>query len=314
MGQLRKRLLSIPVKETTFPRRGFHTGDLTARWRLEKVGAVFLQGYHASIEDDAPESLVARLDSVEREWHGFAYEGAAMGLTLLDQLTPWKRDRLQAFINGPGERHIYMVHVGVGWVLARLRRRVQRPLARLDPLLGWLAVDGYGFHEGYFHWRRYLNRRPVPSRLTGYARRVFDQGLGRSLWFVDGADVERIPATIAGFPLSRRADLWSGVGLACAYAGGVDRARLDTLRAAASAYVPQLAQGVCFAAQARRRAENPAEHTEIACRIICGLSADEAAQLTHVALDNLSATQDEPVYEVWRRRIQALCIRESVLA
>ena len=49
-----------------------------------------------------------------------------------------------------------MMHVGLGWALARLRRSVTPYLAQLDPLLGWLAVDGYGFHEGYFDWPRYV--------------------------------------------------------------------------------------------------------------------------------------------------------------
>ena len=124
-----------------------------------------------------------------------------------------------------------MMHVGLGWALARLRRSVTPYLARLDPLLGWLVVDGYGFHEGYFDWPRYIERRAIPSRLNGYERRVFDQGLGRSLWFVKGADVAAVASAIDTFPSARRDDLWSGVGLACAYAGGCGRAAIESLRA-----------------------------------------------------------------------------------
>jgi hypothetical protein len=52
-----------------------------------------------------------------------------------------------------------MAHVGIGWAIARLpwlRRRIEQPLNRLDSLLRWLAVDGYGFHEGYFYWPDYV--------------------------------------------------------------------------------------------------------------------------------------------------------------
>ena len=122
-----------------------------------------------------------------------------------------------------------MVHVGAGWALAQLRLRVDRALARLDPLLGWLAVNGYGFHHGYFHGPRRWIASESRVGSTGYARRVFDQGLGRSLWFVEGAEVARIAATIARFPASRHADLWSGVGLACAYAGGVAAEAIEDL-------------------------------------------------------------------------------------
>ncbi len=304
-GWLRKRLFGISPNEVTFARRGFRGGEGGARERLEKVGATFLHGYHAVLLDDEPEGLAQRLSEVELEFRGFAFEGAAMSLALLDVLTPWKKDRFQAFLKGPGAAHVYMVHVGMGWALARLRRRVERPLARLDPLLRWLAIDGYGFHEGYFYWPRFVERQTPPKQLSGYALHAFDQGLGRSLWFVDGADVSRIPTTIAAFPPSRHADLWSGVGLACAYAGGRERVEVQALRVAAGPYHPQLAQGAAFAAKARQRAGNPTPHTEIACEVLCGLSAEAASKITDVALENLPPDGAEPAYEIWRQRIQA---------
>ena len=228
-----------------------------------------------------------------------------MALALLDSMTPWKRDRWLCFMQHGGAKHVYMAHVGVGWALARLQRwRVSHPRLT-DPLLRWLAIDGYGFHEGYFHWPKFIRQRALPKRLKGYSRRVFDQGLGRSLWFVNGADVERIAANVSAFTDARRADLWSGVGLACAYAGGVDEASLKVLRDAAAPYRASLAQGVCFAAKTRQRAGNLTEHTEAASRILCGVSAAEAAAETDRALKNLPYDQELPAYEIWRQRIQA---------
>jgi hypothetical protein len=271
---------------------------------LEQIGQTFLQGYHTALEEDDFAVLAIRLNAGESELRGFAFEGAAMGLALLDFLMPWKKTRLQAFLDGPGATHVYMVHVGAGWVLARLRQRVERPLARLDPLLGWLAVDGYGFHEGYFHWPHYVRKQAVPKRVSGYARQVFDQGLGRSLWFVEGADVARIAATITAFSPARRADLWSGVGLACAYAGGVGCADVEALKVAAGPDTPQLAQGAAFAAKARQRAGNAADHTDQACQVFCGCSAEDAARLTDDALNDLPVDGATPAYEIWRQRIR----------
>jgi hypothetical protein len=303
-ARLRVRIFGISPEEATFARRGFRGGDAVVRQRLEQVGYTFVRGYNAALEESKPQELEQRLNAVEREHRGFAFEGAAMGLALQDYLMPWSRRRFQAFVAGPASAHVYMAHVGVGWVLARLRLRLAKPPPRLDPLLGWLALDGYGFHEGYFHWPRYVQNRAAPDRLYGYARRAFDQGLGRSLWFVEGADVARISATVASFPESRRADLWSGVGLACAYAGGADKAAIEMLRQAAGPYLPQAAQGAAFAAGARVRAGNPADHTDAACRALCGLSADDAARITDVTLESLPPDGDLPAYEVWRQRIQ----------
>lgn len=308
LTKFRKRLFSISFEEATLARRGFNDGGIEATRRLEQIGRTFLQGYHAALNDEDPAMLVLRLDATEQSFRGFAYEGAAMGLALLDQFSPWRRGRLRGFLNGPGSQHTYMIHVGAGWAIARLpwlRRNVESALAHLDPLLRWLALDGYGFHEGYFHWRRFLQKPEGINELQGYARHAFAQGLGRALWFIEGADANRLPAAVALFPRPLHADLWSGVGLACTYAGGVERAAVEQLRVAAGAYTAELAQGAAFAAKTRQRAGNESMHTEMACQVLCGLSSDAAAQVTDVMLQLLPEDGDVPAYEIWRQRIQS---------
>jgi len=270
-------------------------------------------GYHAALDTPQVDVLSSKLDVVSAEMRGFAYEGAAMALAILDALTPWPTRRLRDFLDGPGVDHIYMAYVGAGWALARLRRPVKRLPSGWDPILGWLAMDGYGFHEGYFHWPEVVERQRIPSSLSGYARNVFLQGLGRSLWFVFGADVERIERAIGKFPSAFVGDLWSGVGLACAYAGGIDDDGLAALVRAVGDQGPSLAQGAAFAAKARDRAGNPAQHTERACRVICGVTAQVAVRLTDIAFEDLPVTGPEPAYEIWRRRLRTLVAEERVI-
>jgi hypothetical protein len=301
---VRKLLLAIPARETTFRRRGFRRGEAAARQRLERVGQTFLSGYHAALETSGPARLAERLDREEAEFRGFAFEGAGMALRLLDVLTPWRGDRWQTFVRGVGAPHLYMAYVGAGWVLARLRQRVESPPAQADLLLRWLIVDGYGFHDGFFHWPLTIRGQQVPPRLTGYARRAFDQGLGRSLWFVEGADVPHVVGAVAAFPAARHADLWSGIGLACAYAGGACEKSLRDLRSWGGDHASHLAQGAAFAAKARQRAGNPADHTDMACQVFAGLSAERAAAVTDLALQDLPGDAAEPAFEVWRKRIR----------
>jgi hypothetical protein len=298
-------LFGIRQEEVRCERRGFASSEPMAMRRLEAIGLAFLEGYHAAL--DLPVGDVAvRLHAVDRDLRGFAFEGAAMGLSLLDSV--WLRGgRFAAFLAGPGAAHVFMVHVGAGWAYARLpwvRRNLDAALGRLDPLLRWLAIDGHGFHDGYFHPRDSIRRQIVPRHLTGYARRAYDQGLGRSLWFVEGTDVRRIAASIEGFARTRRSDLWSGAGLACAYAGGRDYDTVSALWNAAGADRPALAQGAAFAAEARRRAGNLTRDTEIACRVFCGMPAEGAADVSVRACHDLPPDGSEPPYEVWRRRIQ----------
>ena len=307
VAMLRRNFLGISEDEVTFARRQFPGALSGARQHLEHVARTFIRGYHAAFEKDAPDDLEASLDAVDEEFRGFAYEGAAMALGLLDRLTPWRRNRVDSFLRGSGGPHIYMVHAGVGMALARLRRRANGPPAGMDPLLGWLVLDGYGFHEGFFHWKRSCEQLAIPPHVNGYAGRAFDQGLGRSLWFIEGAQVERMAPRILRFPESRHADLWSGVGLACAYAGGIDRSEIETLSDAAGPDQAHFAQGAAFAAQARRLAGIPTPHTELTCNVCCGMTAEDTAEMTCSEREALPIDGPVPAYEVWRQRIRERC-------
>lgn len=307
LRRLARALFAISPRETSFAERGFHCDDEEIRERLEGIAATFVGGYHAALEVDPP-VLAERLDREPLFARGWAYEGAGMALTLLDVLTGWRQGRLRRLLAGAGDAHLYIVHVGAGWVLGRLPISPSRLLARLDPVAGWLALDGYGFHEGFFHGRAAIAGQRVPRKVSGYARRAFDQGLGRSLWFVEGTNVERIAAIIAAFSPERRPDLWSGIGLACGYAGGVGREEIAALSRATGRCLPELAQGTAFAAEACQRAGHIPVHTEIACQVVCGTGAAAAAAVAREAGRDLPSDAEEtgvPAFEVWRRRIQS---------
>lgn len=315
MGILRGWIFGISPNETTFARRGFPPCPQTQREHLEKIGHSFVTGYRYALAHDVSPGLIAELDYISADLRGFAYEGAAMALALLDLLTPWRRNRIARFLEGPGDSHIYMIHVGVGFALARLRRGVERSIRSMHPLFRWLVIDGYGFHEGFFKWRDSFEQLRTPWRLTAEHLPVFDQGLGRSLWFVSGAQPGHIVDMIGRFPSERQHNLWSGIGLASTYAGGVDQTVLEFLRnAAADARADaDLAQGAAFAAKARERAGNILPHTEMACETYCGRSATAAAMKTDESLKKISTSGVESsgitTYENWRQ-----LVRDSVVS
>ncbi len=308
------RLLRIDSEEVSFDRRGFYSNSSHAQACLETVGTVFLDGYHLALRETRPNQLAKLLESVEESCRGFAFEGAAMALALLDHTLFTRRSRWRQFLSGPGVVHQYMLHVGYGWAIARLpwlRKNPSRQLSRCDPLLCWLVLDGYGFHQGYFDWPKYVSLREVPSNLSGYALRAFDQGLGRSLWFVAGADADKIVDLVAAYSKERQPDLWSGVGLASAYAGGADCAVIKALRQFAERHQWCLAQGAAFAAKARQLAKIPADHTAMACEVLCGMSPDSAAAVTDECLAGLPNDGIQPAYECWRQRIQSRMAAEN---
>jgi hypothetical protein len=295
------RVLGIPARAVDFDVRGFAPAAPAVRAALEQHGRSFAAGFNAALAAplDELEPLLGDVPAAER---GFAFEGAAMALALFDLVVPGAPRRLPAFCRGIGAPHVYMAHVGAGWALARLRLR---PWGRLgvDPLLRWLALDGYGFHEAFFHPAPVVRGGRRPSRLDGYELRAFDQGVGRALWFVEAADAERIAATVRRLPAARRGDLWSGVGLAAAYAGAADDDTLLAIRDAAGPLAAHVAQGAAFAAAARVHARNVVPHTATAVRIFCDLDLAAAARVTDAARPAAPAGAAAD-YESWRASIR----------
>src|SRR5207245_1132167 len=82
-----------------------------------------------------------------------------------------------------------------------------------------------------------------PGGPQWYADRVIDQGIGRAMWFVGGADADLVATLIDRFPESRRGDLYGGAGLAATYAGGAEEAELRLLADRAGSHRFQVAQG-----------------------------------------------------------------------
>lgn len=305
------RLAGLSDEETKVSTRGFAVDRPEMVERLEAIGRHFAWGYNHALRSCDLAVLARELATRPGDDAGFAYEGAAMGLVIADWMTPGRR-MFEAYVRGPARPHEYMAWVGLGWALARLPVSPMRALSRYRNLNKWLALDGYGFHEGYFNWPRSVVRHRPARGLTADAARVFDQGLGRSLWFVRGADPCSVAAAIGSFDASRHGDLWAGVGLAVTYAGGAGATALQTLRKSAGPHACALAQGVVFAAQARRLAGNLVAHTELACAELLGMSACAAAE---IAIETLSVGDDSlQAYQCWRLAIQQRCLKATTFA
>ncbi|MFC6427505.1 DUF1702 family protein [Nocardiopsis tropica] len=298
-------MLQFPLEETTFASRGFDRGEAGTVARLEAAGAAFHRGYGTALDDPA------RAPETFPEQHGpdagFVYEGAAMALCLTDALSLPRRTDFSRMLHGRARRSPYTAHVGAGWALARLPRVLWRPVLRqLDPLLGWLAWDGYGFHQVFFGG---ADRR-LSAPLPGYVRHATAQGAGRALWFARCAEPERIARSVGRAPHGFHGDLWSGVALAAAFTGAApDRVR--RLLDAAGVHAPALAQGAAFAAKALVTLGPVAPDSESAVRTLAGLGSRDAAEVTDEERAALppwgrdAPRTGTPAYAVWRSRVAA---------
>ncbi len=302
-------MLTPNISATSMEVRGFHRKNPEAQELLETIGRTFLQGYGYAVEARSVEEAEEWLAGVPRAFRGFAYEGAGMGAVVLDAL-PGRGGRLAGLLAGEGADHVYMVYVGIGWAMARLPKFLWPDVTRTDPLLRWLVLDGYGFHQAYFHTGRYVHdpaRHHPFSWANGpasYTPRAIDQGIGRALWFVAGTDPDRAADLVAAYPAHRHADLYGGVGLAATYAGGADRGELEHLALRAGEHRLALGQGAAFAAEAREKAGTTIAHTHLATDVLCGTTPQRAARVCTDLMPRDPVDRGGiPAFESWRQDI-----------
>lgn len=302
LNQIKRSAFSINPHEAQSVRRGFHISNPQKQACYEQIGQHFILGYNSLIQENNFESNLQRCPA---ELRGFFLEGASMaGKILASFPLPGVARFSNCLFQKYSEDFGYLLHVGYGFAFARLPwlRWSPRQLAKLDPVLKFLALDGYGFHAGFFNWRQSLLQEKRRSILKGYQRNAFDQGLGRSLLFIAGGDVPTLLELVSKFDPTRREDIWGGLGLAVAYAGGLQKRELASLLFRSGIYSPNLAQGVCFGAEARARANLIPQHTFLACQIICRATVEDVVELTREVRDGLD--ESNPLaYSVWRKSV-----------
>ncbi|MFZ0306241.1 MAG: DUF1702 family protein [Terracidiphilus sp.] len=316
MPGIAERLLKIRPEEAGFKARGFDPCDSAVSRRLEQMLESFIGGYNLAVETRDMVELSRCLYAAFDSHHvGFAFEGVGLYLAMLDMLIPGKPYRLDSFIKGAGEHHDYIVAVGAGFAVARIPwglRSMDGYLRTLDPLIAWCVPCGYGFHEGFFHHRRFIDAAQAPpATLSPLGRQLFDSGLGRSIWWVKGADASRIHAAIQRFPENRRAELWAGIGIAACYAGGVAAIELQSLQEFSGQYRADFLSGLPFAARLRQKAGNYSDTTELACRTLLDRSTDEVADMAEAAAEavrgQVQGSGITEAYALLRRQLVAKC-------
>nr|BFE84801.1 hypothetical protein GCM10020093_074020 [Planobispora longispora] len=239
LGSVRRLILAPSLADVGFAGRRFPVTPSAVTERLEKIPQAVVCGFEWGIDAKDQWEVERRLDMVDIELRGFAYEGATMAFTVRDAMGGGTRTR--DLLLGPGQPHIFLAYIGIGFAMARLPRPLWKKVvpdlagSAYYPTMSWLAVDGYGFDLAYFHTDTWVGRQRVPRPYAwqgspDYFPHAVDQGIGRALWFINGGQVADVASAVRNFAAHRHADLWSGVGLAATFAGGVDRAALETLR------------------------------------------------------------------------------------
>lgn len=303
---LRKTLFGMPHKKMSFAHLGIAVNDPEVGQHLERTLGYFLAGYHLSLEHLRVHTLKTHLEGLPLGYRSFAYEGAAMGVMLMDLLLP-RKNRIHAFIEAAGPGHVFMAHVGAGLAITSLRYRPQRFLPKFHPILRFLAIDGFGFHRGFFKPKKFLEQQGKTKRLgrNAFLQKINDQGLGRAIWFRCCGDPSRISQTVNAFESHRQAPIWNGVGAAAAFAGGPPPQVLKQLLAQVPEnLLPHVAQGTAFAALVRTETANPMAHTAQLVDLLWGLPLETVGTATQAMMPSAKSGEGEKAYEAWGEAIR----------
>jgi hypothetical protein len=314
LGSMRRLLLTPSLADVTFARRGFAAARAPGSDRLERIPQSVICGFEWGIDSRDQWEVERRLELVEPELRGFAYEGATMAFTVRDMMAAGRGHRARDLLTGPGRPHLFLAYIGIGFAMARLPRPLWKkvlpdlPDNPYHPTMSWLGIDGYGFDRAYFDTDKWVHQqwRPPAYPWLGrpdYFPRAVDQGIGRALWFIHGGQPADVGAAIRRFATDRQADLWSGIGLAATVAGGCPTEGLRLVRREAGGFGPHLAQGAVFGAKARDEAGFVPAHTGAAVEVFADRSVGSASALA----DDLTIRDPagDADYEAWRGRIRA---------
>jgi|SRR6266545_280315 len=312
LGAIRRLILAPSLQKVTFAGRGFAVNPTDATRAMEAVPQAVVLGFEWGIDGVSLSELTRRLDMVDPELRGFAYEGATMALTVKDATGG---HRTRDLLDGPGQPHLLLCYIGIGFAMARLPRPLWKKIlpdlqpSLFHPTMSWLCVDGYGFDLAYFHPQKWVVEQKVPEPYPWlghpeYFPRAVDQGIGRALWFMNGGVPDAVTEAVARFAEHRHGDLWSGVGLAATFAGGCEPEGLLKLREAAGEHRAQLALGSVFASTGRTAGGFTPEHSIRSLEALAGLTPEDAVMLgatTHPGTEEIGG---EPLYETWRANLR----------
>lgn len=264
----------------------------TALQKTEAIKTVFLETQLFCATHDNIPAIIEYLEHTEKEFSSIAYESASMAIALKDFENEKFPHAWLSFANGPAAAHQAQVYVGLGWAIAKFNFPFLTAVENLHSKFYFRIADGCGYYDGSFKTRRTVTNQELPAYLPAAALHMYDQGIGRSIWYTQKADIHKIHNKIGTFATGRHADLWRGVGIAVAYVGGCADEDLKTLLKYAATNAVQLAYGAALAARARAMANTMTEDSDRCSRLWFALAADTAASTS------------EEIYCNWIKQIE----------
>ncbi|HNH75653.1 MAG TPA: DUF1702 family protein [Candidatus Obscuribacter sp.] len=277
----------------------------TAKKRASQIPLDLFADSFNSVGDNDLKDLVASLSGLSLVERVVFFEGAFSAAICQDMTRPLEYSRAAELASiAPG--HIAGLGLGAGHALSRLGSPADLSPAVADQYLGWLAMDAHGMHEGYFNWYNSVYELAVPEGLCEVSREAFDQGLGRAIWFIASSDWRSIEGLVSRFPISRRFNLWRGIGLMAGFWGADDEQQFKKLFNASGKFKAFFQQGVAHAVCMRYDMDEVLDYTAAASELICGAPTEKVAEMASGYMEKAVVNGlDSKSYISWQSEIVA---------
>ena len=217
---------------------------------IETVVSTFQKGLSISEQEFGLDELISKLNQFEPRYRSVAFEGASMGVAIQNSLGTWNKYAKAA------EKHATQVHIGLGWAIAEGQMNLASTLSEIEPDFQVKVLDGYGYWHGLFRRRLTIRTQTIPKNITSEYQSGFDQGIGRTIWYITKGEVAKVVNIINHFSEDRRANLWQGIGVASTYVGGCSDELIGELKSASSEFKKNFETGIESAESSLKRAQS----------------------------------------------------------
>lgn len=287
--------------------------ELISVSETDKLSGVFFRFVGQAVKGSDPYELARRVGELEVRWRSVAAEGAAMGLAVLD-IVLGKKTRWSHFKQQTHQCYTPSLFLGRGMAIGLIKPRCQFCQDVQDNMFSWLTIDGMGFAQAFLHHLHKLGKNsgslPLHDCDIHTHQSIFDQGVGRFLWFNHGHDLPALVSIVHKQEKHRQADLWSGIGVASTFLGAADKENIQYLQQEAGMFAADLAVGASIACRVRLADGSRMPHLNDIIETLCGVNAQECAELSEQMMDRLSpyGVNINGVhfsnYHVWRMRMR----------
>lgn len=250
--------------------------------KMENIKAIFQSAQDLVSKHENLSGLLSKLESENSEFLSVAYEAASMEFALMDFANGNSMQAWNAFM-ATSETHASQVHVGLGWAVAKEKPADLSFINNLYPRMQFRVWDGCGYYDGIFRQRQVVKNQLRPDYVPEKDLNAYDQGLGRSLWYSCKGDENKIPDMIRAFAPACHPDLWRGIGIACSYVGGCDKAALKALAGSAGKHSIQLGIGAAMVAKARVLSGCVTPDIALSCNEFCNTGIRDAMEMINKA-------------------------------